>query len=196
MSVTSDERSQIVRAAWTVLERSGFEGFKVQLVMREAGVSARSFYRHFADKDALLLALLRDEMARAASHLRAAVAAADDPVAKVEAWIRGVIGAAADPRRVPRARLFSSQQPVMRRFPSEVDEGVGLLTEPLEAAIEDGRATGAFPWAEPARDAALIYSLAGGSMTDSLAERPDRPFDEVVSATIDFALRALGVAPQ
>ena len=195
MSVTSDERSQIVRAAWTVLERSGLEGFKVQLVMREAGISARSFYRHFTDKDALLLALLRDEMARAASHLRAAVAAADDPLAKVEAWIRGIIGAAADPRRVDRARLFSSQQAVMRRFPVEVDEGVRLLTEPLQSAVEEGRAMGVFPWAEAPRDAALIYRLAGGSMTDSLADPPGRAFGDIVSTTIGFALRALGVAP-
>ena len=38
----TDDRMAIIGAAWTVLERAGFEGFKVQLVFRETGLSARS----------------------------------------------------------------------------------------------------------------------------------------------------------
>jgi len=64
----------------SLLERSGFEGFKVQLVLREAGVSARAFYRHFGDKDELMLALLQEEMARAGAHIRAQMLEIDDPV--------------------------------------------------------------------------------------------------------------------
>lgn len=184
-----------MRAAWTVLARSDFEGVKVQLVMREAGTSARAFYRHFADKDGLVLALLRDEMARAARQLRVALAEVDDPVAKVEAWVRNVISAADDPRRVARARLFSAQQAVMRRFPIEVAEGEVLLMETLRDAIDEGARAGSFPWADPDRDARLIYALAGGQMIAALMERPDRNVEEVTSATIAFALQALGVAP-
>jgi TetR/AcrR family transcriptional regulator len=194
-STAADERGAIVRSAWTVLERSGFEGFKVQLVMREADVSARSFYRHFSDKEELLLALLRDEMARAALRLRAAVAKAEGPVERVEVWIRSVIDAAVDPRRVARARLFSSQQPVMRRFPTEVDEGAHLLMEPLRDAIADGASAGIFPLADPDRDPEMIYRLTGGAMTNALAERADLDLDEVVGSTTHFVLRALGFSP-
>jgi AcrR family transcriptional regulator len=170
----------------------------VQLVVREAGVSARTFYRHFADKDELLLALLRDEMARAAAHLRAAVGRVDEPAGQVEAWIGAVIGAAADPRRIARARLFSEQQAVMRRFPGEVDDGVESLVAPLRESIERGFASGAFPWADPARDAVLVYRLTGGSLTAALARgaHAARDLATVVDATTAFALRALGVAPR
>jgi AcrR family transcriptional regulator len=190
-----DERAGILGAAWKVVERSGFEGLKVQLVLREAGVSARMFYRHFGDKDELWLALMRDEMARAASRLSALVARVDDPVEKVEMWIREIITAAGDPRRVARARLFSSQQPMMRRFADDLDEGVALLRQPLVDAIALGRDAGVFRWAEPDRDAALIYRLAGASLTDSLADRRTDQLAEVVATTTEFAMRALGVTP-
>ena len=193
--MADDEAQRLIGAAWRVLERSGYEGFKVQLVMREADVSARTLYGHFADKDALVLALLRDEMARAGAILRTAVAAADEPAAQVEAWIREVISAAADPRRIARARLFSSQQAVFRRFPKEVAEGTDLLVEPLRRALELGTHTGAFPWGKPERDAALVYALTGGEMTAALADRPGEDVSDLVETTTAFVLRALGVPP-
>ena len=36
----------------------------MQLHPRETGLSGRTFYRHFVDKDALVLALIQDEYAR------------------------------------------------------------------------------------------------------------------------------------
>jgi AcrR family transcriptional regulator len=193
--MASDERAELVGAAWKVLERSGFEGFKVQLVMREAGVSARRFYQLYPDKETLLLALLQDEMARAGAHLRSALAQSEGPLEQVENWIRGVIGAAADPRRVARARLFTFQQAVMRRFSVELDESIELLVGPLRDALALGRSTGSFPWADPDGDAVLIYALAGGAMTDALVERPDRAVEDVMEQTIGFVVRALGVPP-
>src|SRR4051812_14338117 len=168
-----EQRERIVQAAWTVLERSGFEGFKVQLVLREADVSARAFYRHFDDKDALLLALLLDEMARAAPHLRAAVARVADPADQVAVWIGSIIGATNDPRRAARARLFSSLPDILRRFPDDVAPGNAALRAPLREAIEAGMSAGIFPWAEPERDSVRIFELAGGALSSSLAEMPN-----------------------
>jgi AcrR family transcriptional regulator len=191
-----DERAQIIGAAWQVLEQSGFEGFKVQLVLRRAGVSARSFYSHFADKDALLIALLQDESARAAAILTSTVAKvpSDDPAGQVVTWISGVLGAAVDPLRVRRARLFTTQQAVMRQFPGEAAAAMALLIEPLRGAIARGIATGVFPWADAERDAAMIRSLTGAELTRALGE-PEASVDDVVNDVAGFALRALGVRP-
>ena len=190
-----DETTRLVAAAWTVLERSGFEGFKVQLVLRETGLSARSFYRHFADKDALLLTLMEGEYSRSGQRLQRVVAETDDPVGQVQAWIRELILAAGDERRVARARLFSAQRPLMRRYPVEFARASRLLLQPLEEALERGRDTGAFVTAEPTRDAELIHHLAGAAMNDALMEGTDRSIDAVIDAVSDFALRALGARP-
>ena len=188
----SDDRTAIIGAAWIVLERAGFEGFKVQLVLRETGLSARSFYQHFTDKDELLLTLLEAEYARSAARLRRVVREADGPPDQVAAWVAELIAAAEDPRRVPRARLFSSQQAVMRRFPDAVARASRLLLEPLEGAIRDGVEMGVFSTAEPERDAEVILRLTGATMNDALIDWTDRSVAELVASSVDFALRALG----
>lgn len=194
-AAAQDDHATLIGAAWTVLERSGFEGFKVQLILRETGLSARTFYRHFSDKDALVLALIQDEYARSGRRLRQAVSEAADPIDQVEAWIAELVHAADHPRRAARARLFTAQQAVMRRFPEEVATAARLVLEPLEDAIRRGRDTGIFPWADVDRDAELIVRVAGASMNDALAQRPDRSVDDVISDATGFALRALGVPP-
>jgi AcrR family transcriptional regulator len=183
----------IIGAAWTVLERAGFEGFKVQLVLRETGLSARSFYQHFKDKDGLLLALMEDEYARSAVRLRRAVRDAVEPADKVVAWVSELVSAAEDPRRVARTRLFSSQQPVMRRYPQAVANGSRLLLEPLEQAIRQGVETGAFPNAEPERDAEVILRLAGATQSDALIDWAGQSVAELIASSSGFALRALGL---
>jgi AcrR family transcriptional regulator len=190
-----EQRDRIVRAAWTVLERSGFEGFKVQLVLREADISARAFYRDFDDKDELVLALLLDEMSRAAPRLRAAVERVADPTGQVAVWIHSIIGAANDPRRSARARLFSSLPEILRRYPDAVAPGLAELRAPLREAIAAGVASGDFPWADPESDAVVIFDLAGSALSSSLGETPNPALDAVVTRTTTFALRALGAPP-
>ena len=194
MSMDADGE-RVLTAAWRVLERSNFETCKIERIMKEADVSARTFYRYFADKDELLLALMRDEMARSSLHLAAAVAAAERPVDKVAIWISAVIGAASDPRRSARARLFSAQQPLTRKYPNELAEGVALLTAPLRAALAEGIASGDFKWADPDRDTALIYSLTGGEMSEALADHPALSTTDRIEAAVAFVLRSLGVPP-
>jgi AcrR family transcriptional regulator len=189
--VADAERARLITGAWNVLARNGFDGFKVQLVARDAKLSARAFYRHFNGKDALLLALLEDEMRRSGVFLAAAVDRAADPEAKVEAWIAAVIGVLAHPSLAARARLFSTQQAAMRRFPGRVAESTRHLVRPLSAAIVKGRDAGVFPTAQGEHDATMIYRLTGAVMTERLANPDGAPLDEIVFATADFVLRAL-----
>jgi TetR/AcrR family transcriptional regulator len=192
VSAGDDERARLVRAARAVLERAGWEGFKVQLVLRETGLSARTFYRHFAGKEELLLVLMEDEYARSGARVRAAVARAAGPAAKVGAWIDEIVQAAGDPRRAARARLFTSQPAVLRRFPGEVAAAARLVLEPLEDAIRDGRSIGELPRGDPDRDPQLVLHLAGAAMSHALARGGERSVDDVAAEVTDFVLRALG----
>ncbi|HTX50374.1 MAG TPA: helix-turn-helix domain-containing protein [Caulobacteraceae bacterium] len=54
----------IVEAAAQVLERRGAEGFNTNAVAERAGVSIGTLYQYFADKQALLVAAARRELAR------------------------------------------------------------------------------------------------------------------------------------
>jgi AcrR family transcriptional regulator len=174
---TSDERARLVGAAWMVLERAGYEGFKVQLLLRETGLSARTFYRHFVDKDELLLALMTDEYARVATRIRAVLARADGPDAKVAAWIDEIVQAA------------------VRRYPDELSSAARLILEPLEDAIREGRTTGVLPWGDPECDPLLVHHLAGAAMAQALAGGAGRSVDDVAGEVTGFVLRALGARP-
>jgi AcrR family transcriptional regulator len=191
VSVDDDERQRLIAAAWSILERTDFGGLKVQRVAAQARLSTRSFYRHFADKDQLLLVLVRQEIDRAADHLRRAVQRADDPVEAVRAWITAVIGAAADPARVDRARLFTLVTPELRRKHDSIDIALRALWEPLRAAIGDGRQMGVFHTAHVDRDALIIHELAGARLRSAIEiGRPDG-IDGLIEETVDFVLRAL-----
>jgi AcrR family transcriptional regulator len=188
----ADERARFVRAARVVLERAGYDGFKVQLLLRETGLSARTFYRHFGNKEKLLLVLMQDEYARSGARVRAAMARAEGPAEQVAAWIDEIVQAAGDPKRAARARLFTSLPTVLRRFPHEVGEAARLVLDPLEDAIREGRSTGVFPWGDPTVDPELVQHLAGAAMSHALADSDERSADEAAADVTRFVLRALG----
>jgi AcrR family transcriptional regulator len=190
---SSEERARLIRAAWTVVRRSGFDGVKVQLVMKEAGLSARTFYRHFPDKDSLLIALIEDEYGAASRRLRQAVAdAPDEPAAQVAAWIREMLLAADDPARAPRTRLFSSYHLLMGRFPGVLIRSTQMILDPLENSIRQGQERGEFGGDDPHPDAQQVGRLAAGALTEYLAGAGESPEIEVlIDSTARFALRAL-----
>ena len=53
-------RGEILRAAQTLLDESSGEAVTLRSVARRAGIAAPSIYRHFADRDALMRALVED----------------------------------------------------------------------------------------------------------------------------------------
>ncbi|HMC39855.1 MAG TPA: TetR/AcrR family transcriptional regulator [Acidimicrobiales bacterium] len=193
---SADQRSRLVRAAWTVVRRSGFDGIKVQLVLKESGLSARTFYRHFADKDSLLVALIEDEYGAVSRRLRRALTDADpDPAAQVSAWIREMLLAASSPDRAPRARLFSSYHALMAGAPGALLRSNQMIIEPLEAAVRKGEAAGVFVGDDPHSDAQQVARLTAGALNEYLATE-DSSIEQLIDAVVRFALRALTGSPQ
>lgn len=76
MRVSNDEkersRARILAAAGRLFRERGVDGASVGDIMREAGMTHGGFYRHFADKDALLAATLTDSFAAFAQPLLSA----------------------------------------------------------------------------------------------------------------------------
>lgn len=55
-----DLRSAVLSAAWKLIEKEGMSGLSVREAARRAGVSHNAPYRHFADREALLAALVAE----------------------------------------------------------------------------------------------------------------------------------------
>jgi AcrR family transcriptional regulator len=59
-----DLRSTVLAAAWKMIEKEGLAGLSVREAARRAGVSHNAPYRHFADREALLAALVAEAFER------------------------------------------------------------------------------------------------------------------------------------
>ncbi|HEX6155861.1 MAG TPA: TetR/AcrR family transcriptional regulator [Burkholderiales bacterium] len=55
-----DLRAAVLSAAWKMIEKEGLEGLSVREAARRAGVSHNAPYRHFADRESLLAALVAE----------------------------------------------------------------------------------------------------------------------------------------
>ncbi len=72
------------------LASGGSEAFTVADVATEAGISLRSFYRHFAGRDELLLALFEEEARTGATMLRELVSEDDDRLERVQRCVEAL----------------------------------------------------------------------------------------------------------
>ena len=86
-----DRGQAFISSALVLLDRSNGDGFKVEDVAAEAGESVRCFYRHFASKDDLLVAVLEEAMERYAASIVAAVEPFQDPLDRLAAALLGAV---------------------------------------------------------------------------------------------------------
>jgi AcrR family transcriptional regulator len=188
-----EEVEQLLAAAEAALADQGYARLRVDDVLDAAGLSTRAFYRHFRGKSELFLALFDREMTRAQQRLGSKVARAPTPEAKVEAWSAAMLALAYDGRLSDRTRLFLvERQVIAREFPDETARCIRMMLEPLEAAIAEGRGSGAFPRADAQRDALAIHHLCTGLMVDRLLGIGDGlSRDDAVALVTRFALTTL-----
>lgn len=71
----SDKRQHIVDTAYVLFRERGFHATGIDLIIAEAGVAKMTMYRHFPNKDGLIVAVLRDRAARFEARLDALPAA-------------------------------------------------------------------------------------------------------------------------
>jgi AcrR family transcriptional regulator len=185
-----EERRRLLDAARAVLARSGWSDLKVGSVLRFAGLSTRTFYRHFDSKASLLFVLYGDELA---SRLHARLPREGDPIDRVTAFIDAVIDASYDedgPRASSRYFALHWREFVCER-PDEAARVGWPLVQALQQVIQDGKAAGAFPAARPREDALAVLTLVTGVVGDHAMLTPVPPREYVRGVVLPFALAAL-----
>jgi AcrR family transcriptional regulator len=99
--------SAILEAAAQVLEAGGLAAFTTNAVAERAGVSIGTLYQYFSDKNALLMALARQEMGRALENVGAAMRGETEPSVegRVRAMVRAMVNAFRGRQRARKAVL-------------------------------------------------------------------------------------------
>ena len=182
------ERRLILDAAYEALRDHG-QGFTIANILSTAGVSTRSFYRHFDSKDALLAAMYLRDGQWAADRLAKRLVDAGSPREALEWWIDEIFSFTGSPRRAERVSVLGSLTGLRADGADPVaTQGRALLTESLHQLVAAGATDGTFAVDDVDTTtelvAATIMRAAGLAM-------PFTPLDQAQATS--FCLRALGV---
>jgi AcrR family transcriptional regulator len=170
----------LIEAGLVVLRGRGSAGCTVADVLAEAGLSTRAFYRHFASKDELILAIYEHDARATQARLRERMRNAPSPRAAIEVWIDETIGLGFDARRARRTRPLAKEgRRLQAEFPRKFAAIVAGVVDPLAGALadlgdphaeRDARSLHAITWA------LVEEQLAGGSLTRDEARAHVRRF--------------------
>jgi TetR/AcrR family transcriptional regulator, mexJK operon transcriptional repressor len=145
MTVSERKRAAIARAAFTLFAADGYERTSIDAIAAEAGVSKRTVYSHFGDKENLFLSVVRETyeamMARIAEIVERTAWDRDLPAVLtscVSDVTRSIVRA---PERATLIRLLMAEAP---HFPALIDllhtrEIAPLLAAPLAELTTAGR---------------------------------------------------------
>jgi AcrR family transcriptional regulator len=82
------QRKRLIDAALAVVARGNYDKTTVADIVREAGMSSRSFYQHFASKEDMVAEILEEHGQRFITQLTDRLASPTDPLAAAERAIR------------------------------------------------------------------------------------------------------------
>ena len=143
-----EARRDALLVAATQLMLSGTP-FTVAQVASEVGLSRSAVYEYYASAADLIADVLVDEMALWVDEISPMVEAESEPLARIETWVRGVLGYVKDGRRVLVKSAGSVELPEARRVQvtSMHRELVAPLVQALtELEVPDIRQYSAFCW--------------------------------------------------
>jgi AcrR family transcriptional regulator len=184
----------LLDAALRAMTTRGLDGTAVADVLREAGLSTRSFYRHFESKDAVVAAVVRREAELVEQWLRQGIAAAPDPVAALGIWLDRALDLFFHPARASRTALFATPEVVRSaRIPEDLNELRRLVFGPLVEVLEAGNADGSLLSPTPDLDAITIFEMVSSSARAPGTKRRSRRL--VRAHVVRFAWPALGLTP-
>lgn len=154
-------RDRILSSARGLFDAGGLDAVSLRRIASEVELTPMAIYRHFADKDALVEALVVDALDRWAE--RVAAIPPDEPAAWLETVItREFLDFALDePRRFEAAFLVRSTR--TQRSPEDLPKGRSPAGRLWMARLKELRALGRLaPDVEPLEAALTLWALGQG----------------------------------
>ncbi|MGB9305804.1 MAG: helix-turn-helix domain-containing protein [Mycobacterium sp.] len=182
----TEEVERILAAAVRVMERAAPEAPRVSDIVAEAGSSNKAFYRYFAGKDDLILAVMERGVGIVVSYLQHQMAKEAKPQDQVARWIEGTLAQVADPHLISMSRAAAGQMSAATNWRVAEREMMrplrDLLMEPIAALGST----------DVDRDVEAVFGSTAATMRRYVgsAERPD---DADIEHLVRFCLHGLGV---
>lgn len=187
-------RDRIFSAAKVVVSREGIANLTIRKVAARAGLSPMALYRHFADKDALLNALVEDGLAAWEKEVRSL--AAQDAMEWLEELMEAYMRfALRQPHRFDAAFFLPARD--ARQYPRDFAAGRSPVTAMMMLRIDQARADGRMG-VKPALEVALSLSaLAQGMVSMLRANRfaDEKHFKNLFRTALRHCLDSFSTAP-
>jgi AcrR family transcriptional regulator len=181
----TEEVERILAAAVRVMERVAPEPPRVSDIVAEAGSSNKAFYRYFAGKDDVILAVMERGVAIVVSYLQHQMAKERTPAGKVRRWIEGALAQVADPHLTSMSRAAAGQVSATANWRAADDE---IMRPMRDLLIKPIAALGS---TDVRRDADTVFRCTAATMRSHL-DSTDRPGPDDVDHLVRFCLRGLG----
>jgi TetR/AcrR family transcriptional regulator len=151
----------IVDAARRLIAARG-ETFTTQELVKEAGVALQTFYRYFAGKDQLLLAVIEDAVTESCAAYKERALGLADPVARIHFYVTVVVSSVgADTHELALQRLITTEHWRLHQlYPDELADAVRPFTDLIRGELYAAAEAGLLEPANPEYDAWLITQLA------------------------------------
>jgi AcrR family transcriptional regulator len=182
----TEEVERILAAAVRVMERVAPEPPRVSDIVTEAGSSNKAFYRYFAGKDDVILAVMERGVAIVVSYLQHQMTKERTPAGQVRRWIKGALAQVADPHLISMSRAAAGQVSTTTDWRAADDAIMrpmrDLLLDPITALGSK----------DVQRDADAVFLCTVSAMRRHL-DSSRRPGAADIDHTVRFCLRGLGV---
>ena len=182
----TEEVERILAAAVRVMERVAPEPPRVSDIVAEAGSSNKAFYRYFAGKDELILAVMERGVAIVVSYLQHQMAKESTPQGKISRWIEGTLAQVAQPDLIRKSRAAAGQMSAGTNWRTVDQEMMwplrDLLTEPVAALGSS----------DVERDVEAVFCCTAATLRRYMGSS-DRPGPDDIAHVVRFCLLGLGV---
>jgi TetR/AcrR family transcriptional regulator len=183
---------RLVESARELVWDAGGPSFTVTQVVAAAGTSLKSFYRCFASKDELLVALFEDDARRGADALASLVETQADPVERLRTVVVGLFRFLTVEGRLPYAAALVREH--LRLAESHPDQLRGVLDPFLgvfEGAIAAAQAAGTVRAGDARRDARTLFHLVVSHLHALICHQIEEPPTDVAEELWAFCSAAL-----
>jgi TetR/AcrR family transcriptional regulator len=185
----------IVDAARRLIREQG--ELTTQTLVKEAGVVLQTFYRHFASKDQLLLAVFEDMIAEDVARIEAVVRELPDPVARLHYAITSALATLGDEDvRIGPRFITAAHWRLHQIFPDEMDHATRPFAELVERELRDATAAGLLRATDPAKDAWLVMKLVMSVYHHDAFATTHEPVADIAEHLWGFCLAAFGGGPE
>ena len=198
-----DRRSQIIGAAYELLDEGGLEGLTIRAVLSRTGLARRAFYECFGGKDDLVLAVFERTLVGLAEYYTQRAQEIGDPIETIRAILHGIVLGRYEFSPNPgdftdrlSAALSREHLRLAEARPKELQEALSPLLGLIAAQVREGIRTGQCRDCDPDLQAKLIYNLVATTVhTEMIADDTDGPDlprrRELADQIWDFCRRAI-----